>query len=104
MEYFPVMELMGKVKLRSHPVYVVENRRKSPQYTFYFDVETGLLIQIGVLLFQEKGLCICMPLFIILIRSLFRLSNVVTVAVPFPTTATIVIHTHYLCILSMKII
>jgi predicted O-methyltransferase YrrM len=45
--YFPGMELMGKVKLRGHDVYVVENRRKSPHYTLYFDVETGLLIQIG---------------------------------------------------------
>ena len=46
-EYFPGMELMGKVKLRGHTVYVVENSRKSPHYTLYFDVEAGLLIQIG---------------------------------------------------------
>ncbi len=46
-EYFPGMELVGKVKLRGHSVYVVENSRKSPHYTLYFDMETGLLIQIG---------------------------------------------------------
>jgi hypothetical protein len=46
-EYFPGMELIGKVKLRGYSVYVVENSRKSPHYTLYFDVETGLLIQIG---------------------------------------------------------
>ncbi|UCE40366.1 MAG: hypothetical protein JSV17_13010 [Candidatus Aminicenantes bacterium] len=46
-EYFPGMEVMGKVKLRGHSVYVVENNRKSPHYTLYFDVETGQLIQIG---------------------------------------------------------
>ena len=46
-EYFPGMELMGKVKLRGHSVYVVENSRKSPHYTLYFDAETGLLVQIG---------------------------------------------------------
>ena len=46
-EYFPGMELMGKVKLRGYSVYVVENSRKSPHYTLYFDVESGLLIQIG---------------------------------------------------------
>jgi hypothetical protein len=46
-EYFPGMGLMGKVKLRGHTVYVVGNSRKSPHYTLYFDVETGLLIQIG---------------------------------------------------------
>ena len=46
-KYFPGMELMGKVKLRGHSVYVVENSRKSPHYTLYFDAETGLLIQIG---------------------------------------------------------
>jgi hypothetical protein len=46
-EYFPGMELMGKATLRGHVVYVVENSRKSPHYTLYFDVKTGLLIQIG---------------------------------------------------------
>ena len=46
-EYFPGMELMGDAKIRGRSVYVVENRRKSPHYTLYFDVETGLLIQIG---------------------------------------------------------
>lgn len=46
-EYFPGMELMGKATLRGHSVYVVENDRKSPHYTLYFDVKTGLLIQIG---------------------------------------------------------
>lgn len=46
-EYFPGMELMGRVKLRGHSVYVVENSRKSPHYTLYFDTESGLLIQIG---------------------------------------------------------
>jgi len=46
-QYFPDMELMGKVQLRGHEVYVVENSRKSPHYTLYFDVKTGLLIQIG---------------------------------------------------------
>jgi hypothetical protein len=46
-EYFPGMELMGKAKLRGHSVYVVENSRKSPHFTLYFDVKTGLLIQIG---------------------------------------------------------
>lgn len=46
-EYFPGMELMGEVNLRGHSVYVVENSRKSPHYTLYFDVESGLLIQIG---------------------------------------------------------
>jgi hypothetical protein len=46
-EYFPEMELMGKVKLRGQNVYVVENSRKSPHYTLYFDAGTGLLIQVG---------------------------------------------------------
>ena len=46
-EYFPGVELMGKVKLRGYSVYVVENSRKSPHYTLYFDVESGFLIQIG---------------------------------------------------------
>jgi caffeoyl-CoA O-methyltransferase len=46
-QYFPDMELMGKVKLRDHEVYVVENSRKSPHYTLYFEAATGLLIQIG---------------------------------------------------------
>lgn len=46
-EYFPDMELMGKVKLRDYQVYVVENSRKSPHYTLYFDAATGLLIQVG---------------------------------------------------------
>ena len=46
-EYFPGMEVMGKVMLRGHSVYVVENTRKSPHYTLYFDVGNGLLIQIG---------------------------------------------------------
>jgi hypothetical protein len=46
-EYFPDMELMGKVKLRDHEVYVVKNSRKSPHYTLYFDVVTGFLVQIG---------------------------------------------------------
>jgi predicted O-methyltransferase YrrM len=46
-EYFPGMELMDKVRLRGHVVYVVENSRKSPHYTLYFDEDTGLLIQIG---------------------------------------------------------
>jgi len=46
-KYFPGMELMGKVKLRGHSVYVVENSRKKPHYSLYFDAETGLLIQIG---------------------------------------------------------
>jgi predicted O-methyltransferase YrrM len=45
--YFPEMELMGEVTLRNHSVYVVENSRKSPHYTLYFNVETGLLIQVG---------------------------------------------------------
>ncbi len=46
-EYFPRMELMGEAKLRGFSVYVLENSRKSPHYTLYFDVDTGLLIQIG---------------------------------------------------------
>jgi len=46
-EYFPGMELMGKAKIRGRSVYVVENRRKTPHYTLYFDLKTGLLIQIG---------------------------------------------------------
>jgi caffeoyl-CoA O-methyltransferase len=46
-EYFPEMELRGMMKLRDHEVYVVENSRTSPHYTLYFDVESGILIQIG---------------------------------------------------------
>jgi len=46
-EYFPAMELMGMVKLRGLSVYIVENSRKSPHYTLYFDVAKGLLVQIG---------------------------------------------------------
>jgi hypothetical protein len=47
LDYFPEMELMGEVTLRGKSVYVVENSRKSPHYTLYFEVETGLLIQVG---------------------------------------------------------
>ena len=46
-KYFPDMELMGTVRLRDHQVHVVENSRRSPHYTLYFDVKTGLLIQVG---------------------------------------------------------
>jgi caffeoyl-CoA O-methyltransferase len=46
-EYFPAMEMMGTVKLRGLSVYVVENSRKSPHYTLYFNAGNGLLVQIG---------------------------------------------------------
>ncbi len=46
-DYFPGMEVMGTVKLRGLSVYVVENKRKSPHYTLYFDSANGLLVQIG---------------------------------------------------------
>jgi len=46
-DYFPAMDLKGTDATGGREVYVVESERDRAHYTLYFDVETGILSQIG---------------------------------------------------------